>query len=54
MHRLQCDVQDPAKMAHSKMALFQRPYCVRTVSLRAQHNIITNDAAVVRSDSAGD
>jgi hypothetical protein len=28
-------VQDPAKMAHSKMALFQRPYCVRTVSLFA-------------------
>jgi hypothetical protein len=40
-HRLQCNVQDPAKMAHSKMALFQRPCCVRMVHFRAQLNVVS-------------
>jgi hypothetical protein len=51
-----CDVQDPAKMAHSKMALFQRPCYVRTVNLRAQHEGCQWHYAIIllRRDSAGE
>jgi hypothetical protein len=50
------DVQDPAKMAHSKMALFQRPCYVRTVNLRAQHEGCQWHYAIIllRRDSAGE
>ena len=29
--------EDPAKMAHSKMALFQRPCCTRVITLPTHH-----------------